>query len=64
MRNTIIVTATCLILAASAGAWVATSTTQARVTTLAGDPLDPLQMMTSAKSLPTAEFVDYTFVFE
>jgi hypothetical protein len=64
MRNTIIVTATCLILAASVGAWVATSTTQARVTTPAGDPLDSLQMMTSAKNLPTSEFVDYTFVFE
>jgi hypothetical protein len=64
MRNTIMVTATCLILAASVGAWVATSTTQARVSTPAGDPLDPLQMMTSAKTLPTAELVDYTFVFE
>ena len=64
MRNTIIVTAACLILAASVGTWVNTSTTQARVTTPAGHPLDPLQMMTSAKNLPTAEFVDYTFVFE
>ena len=63
MRNTIIVTAACLILAAGVGAWVATSTTHARVTTPAADPLDPSQMMTSAKNLPTAEFVDYTFVF-
>jgi hypothetical protein len=64
MRNTVIVTATCLILAASVGAWVATSTTQARVTTPAGNPPDPLQIMTGAKNLPTEEFVDYTFVFE
>ncbi len=64
MRNTIIVTAACAILAASVGAWVATSTTQARVTTPAGDTLDPSQMMTSAKNVPTEEFVDYTFVFE
>ena len=63
MRNTIIVTATCLILAASVGGCV-TSTTQARVSTPAADPLDPSQMMTSVKNLPTPEFVDYTFVFE
>ena len=31
--------------------------------TPAGDPLDPIQIMTSAKNLPTTEFVDYTFVF-
>jgi hypothetical protein len=64
MRNTIIVTATCLILAASVGAWVATSTTHARVTTPAADTLDPSQIMTSVKNLRTSEFVDYTFVFE
>ena len=63
MRNTIIVTAACLILAARVGGCI-TSTTHARVTTPAVDPLDPSRMMTSAKDLPSAEFVDYTFVFE
>jgi hypothetical protein len=42
--------------------WV-TSTSQARLATPAGDSIDPSQIMTSAKNLPTAEFVDYTFVF-
>jgi len=64
MRNTIIVTAAGFILAAGVGAWVVTSTTQARVPIPAADPLDPLQMMTGVKNLPTSEFVDYTFVFE
>ena len=49
-------------LASSVGAWAA-STTQARVATPAGDPLDPMQIMTSAKSLPTEESVDYTLLF-
>ena len=62
MRNIIIVTAACLALVAGIGAW-ATSTTQARVATPAGDPLDPMQIMSSAKNLPATEFVDYTFVF-
>jgi len=62
MRNITIVTAACLALAVGVGAW-ATSTTQARVATPAGDPLDPMQIMSSAKNLPTTEFEDYTFVF-
>ena len=52
--------AAALILACIAG-W-ATSDTQARVAT----PLlqmDPIQMMISAKQLPTEHFVDYSFVF-
>jgi len=63
MRKVTIVTAACLILGASVGAWVVTSATQARVAIPAGHPLDPWQMMTSAKDLPTSNFVDYTFVF-
>jgi hypothetical protein len=61
-RNIIVVAAACLVLAVGVGGWV-TSTTQARVATPAGDPIDPSQIMTSAKNLPTTEFVDYTFVF-
>jgi hypothetical protein len=52
-----------LVLAVSfIGGW-ATSTSHARVATPAGDPLNPSQIMTSAKNLPTEEFADYTFVF-
>ena len=52
--------AAALILACVAG-W-ATSDTQA----LAAAPsvqIDPLEMMGSAKQLPTEHFVDYSFVF-
>jgi hypothetical protein len=63
MRNIILATATGLVLAVSfIGGW-ATSTSQARVATLAGDPINPSQITTNAKNLPTEEFVDYTFVF-
>ena len=48
MRNIILATATGLVLAVSfIGGW-ATSTSQARVATLAGDPIAPLQIMTGA----------------
>ena len=63
MRNIILATATGLVLAVSfIGGW-ATSTSQARVAALAGDPVDPLQIMTNAKNLPHEEFVDYTTFF-
>ena len=62
MRNIIVATAAGLVLAVSfIGGW-ATSTSHARVATPAGD-VNPSQIMTSAKNLPTSEFVDYTFVF-
>jgi hypothetical protein len=41
--------------------WV-TSTSQARVATPT-ESVDPLQIMTNAKNLPHAEFVDYTFIY-
>jgi hypothetical protein len=49
---------------AGVGAWVAT-TTQARVIAPIGvkATIDPLQMMTNARGLPTEEFIDYSFVF-
>ena len=60
MRNIIVAAAAGLVLAASfIGGW-ATSTSHARV---AAPALNPSQIMTSAKNLPTSEFVDYTFVF-
>jgi hypothetical protein len=42
--------------------WV-TSDSQARVATLAGDPVDPTQLTMNAKDLPVAKFVDYTVHF-
>jgi hypothetical protein len=60
MGNIIVATAAGLVLAVSfIGGW-ATSASHARVATPA---LNPSQIMTSAKNLPTSEFVDYTFVF-
>jgi negative regulator of sigma E activity len=40
--------------------WV-TASSQARVATT--ESVDPLQIMTNAKNLPHAEFVDYTFIY-
>jgi hypothetical protein len=63
MRNIIVATAAGLVLAVSfIGGW-ATSTSQARVATLASDQINPTQITMNAKNLPTVEFVDYTFVF-
>ena len=47
------------------GAWMewVTADSQASVATPAGDQLNPSQIMTSAKNLPTPEFVDYTFAY-
>jgi hypothetical protein len=47
------------------GAWVAATTTQARVIAPIGVKvaIDPLQLMTNARGLPTEEFIDYSFVF-
>jgi hypothetical protein len=41
--------------------WV-TSSSQARLAP-AGDRIDTMQIMTNAKNLPHAEFVDYTFIY-
>jgi len=50
-----------LILAGVAGGWTASST-QAFVPT-SDLRINPLQMMTTAKDLPTQTFEDRTFVF-
>jgi hypothetical protein len=42
--------------------WV-TSTSQAHLANPTLESVDPLQIMTNAKNLPHAEFVDYTFIF-
>lgn len=50
------------LILAGVGAW-ATSSTYARLETPAEASVDPLAMMKNARDLPTAEFVDYSFVF-
>ena len=50
------------LILAGVGAWAA-STTQARVATSAGDPLDPMQIMMNAKNLPIEQHVDYSLEF-
>jgi hypothetical protein len=51
-----------LILAGVAGGWTASST-QAIAPTPELSQINPLQMMTTAKDLPTPTYQDHTFVF-
>jgi hypothetical protein len=52
------------LIVAGAGVWFA-STTQARIDPpMNGARIDPLQLMTAAKDMPTDHFVDYSLVFE
>jgi hypothetical protein len=53
--------AAALILACVAG-WAA-SGTQTRVASPTTGQIDPFEVMTSAKQLPTEHFADYSFVF-
>jgi hypothetical protein len=53
--------AAALILACVVG-W-AMSDTQARIAIPSAVQIDPLQMMVSAKKLPTEHIADYSFVF-
>jgi small-conductance mechanosensitive channel len=50
------------MVAIGVGVW-ATSTTDARLASSISQGIEPLQLMMNAKSLATAEFDDYTFVF-
>ena len=43
------------------GVWAAS--TNARVAPSVGQGIEPIQVMMTAKDLPTIEFADYTFVF-
>jgi len=52
------------LIVAAVGGWFA-STTQARIDPpMNGARIDPLQLMTSAKDMPTDHFVDYSLVYE
>ena len=52
--------AAALILIA-AGAWAITTTPRVVVSTLIG--IDPFKMMTNARDLPAAHYVDYSLIF-
>ena len=63
MRNIIVATAAGLGLAVSfIGGWGYVDLSRACCHSGRGE-FNPLQIMTSARNLPTPEFVDYTFVF-
>jgi hypothetical protein len=64
MRKTIFfTTAAAALILAGVGGWVA-STPQASVAAPAGVRVDPLQMMITAKDMPTQHFQDLTFIFD
>jgi len=50
------------LIASGFAVW-ASAPTNAPVTPSIGQGIEPLQLMVTAKDLPTVEFVDYTFVF-
>jgi hypothetical protein len=57
------VAAACLVLAATGfGMWVNSTTTHARIDAPV-DRIGAMGIMMDAKGLPTAEFVDYSLVF-
>ena len=51
------------LIATGLGVWAAVPT-NAPVSPSIGHAVDPLQLMITAKDLPTTDFVDYTFVFD
>jgi NO-binding membrane sensor protein with MHYT domain len=52
------------LIVAAVGVWFA-STTQARIgPPMNGARIDPLQLMTTPKDMPTDHFVDYSLVYE
>jgi hypothetical protein len=61
-KTTLFAVAVALIATVCFGVWAA-SPTNAPVSPLTGQRIEPLQMMVNAKEVPTVEFVDYTFVF-
>jgi len=62
MRKICLLTVAGASILAGVGAWVA-STTYARVQAAPAAGIDPLEIMLKAQHLPSAEFVDHTFVF-
>jgi hypothetical protein len=63
MRKISLIAVAAVVILAGVGGWVA-STTHARVQApLAVGGIDPLQIATNARDLPTEHFVDYSFEF-
>ena len=54
--------AAALILIA-VGAWAITTTPRVVASTPVGIGIDPFQMMTNARDLPAAHYVDYSLIF-
>jgi len=62
MRKTTLFAVATALIATGFGVWAA-STTNARVSPSIGQGVQPFQLMVSAKDMPRAELVDYSFVF-
>ena len=62
MRKISLFAVAAALTATGFGVWAA-STTNARVVPSVGQGIEPIQVMMTAKDLPTIEFADYTFVF-
>ena len=60
-KTTLFAVAAAVLITTGFGMWAA-APTNARVPTT-GQGIDTLQLTMKAKSLPTEEFADYTFVF-
>jgi hypothetical protein len=62
MRKFSFFAVTALILA-GIGGWAAWSTPARIAPPMNGPGIDPLQMMTNSKGMPTEHFVDYSLVY-
>ena len=62
MRKTTLFAVAAALIATGFGVW-ATAPTNARVAPSIGQGVEPFKLMVSAKDLPRAELVDYSFVF-
>jgi hypothetical protein len=62
MRKISLFAVSAVLILAGLGAWAA-STTHGRVEAAAVVVVDPLQIMRNATDLPTADYVDYSVVF-
>jgi hypothetical protein len=62
MRKISLFAVAAALIAIGLGVWAA-APTDARVPLSMGQGIEPFQIMMNAKSLPSQEFVDYTFVF-
>jgi hypothetical protein len=61
MRQTSLFAVAAAVIATGFGVWAA-SPSNARAPSM-GQGVEPFQLMLNAKTLPSVEFADYTFVF-